>query len=79
MIPKEFIASLDLPAEKAAALQAAIKKEVYFNGLLYRAGIAPGAAAAILRATDTTGIDESKDALNLERVRVEWTDFQTHK
>lgn len=75
MISKEFIDSLNLTPDNAAALQAAIAKESYYHGLLYRIGITPGAIAAIMRNTDTSKIDERQDALNAERARVEWAGF----
>lgn len=75
MINKDFVNSLNLPAEKTAELQAALDRESYYSSLLYRAGIMPGAIGAIMRATDTGKIDPEKDDLNMERVRVEWAEF----
>lgn len=75
MISKELIESLNLPPEKAAELQAALRKEDFYRSILYRAGVAPATIPAIMRTVDTGSIDESKAELYIERARVEWKDF----
>ena len=75
MISKEFYASLDLPPDKAAALETAIRKEDFYRDALYKAGIYPQTIPAIMRTVDTSNIDETKQELYIERARVEWSEF----
>ena len=75
MIPREFIKSLNLPPDKEAELQKAIEKERLYYSILHKAGIMPGAAAAIMRTADTSGIDEAKEEIYLEKAKVEYSDF----
>lgn len=79
MIPAEFIQSLDLPPDKAAELQAALRKEDFYRSILYKAGVFPRTIPAVMKMIDTTGIDESKEALYLERAKVEFADFIPQK
>lgn len=75
MISKDFIESLNLPPDKAAELQAALRKESFYRDVLHRAGVYPTVIENILNVTDTGSIDESKAELYIERARVEWKDF----
>ena len=75
MISKDFLESLNLPPDKAAELQAALRKESFYRDVLHRAGVSPQTIPAIMNVTDTGSIDESKAELYIERARVEWKDF----
>lgn len=75
MISKDFLESLNLPPDKAAELQAALKKESFYRDVLHRAGVIPSVIENIMNVTDTGSIDETKAELYIERARVEWKDF----
>lgn len=75
MISKDFIRSLDLPPEKAAELQAALRKESFYRNVLHKAGIMPKLIETVMSVTDTGSVDETKEELYIERARVEWKDF----
>lgn len=75
MISNDFFASLELPPDKTAALETAIRKELFYRDILLKAGIMPGVIGNILKVTDTGNIDETKPELYIERARVEWRDF----
>lgn len=75
MINSDFLASLDLPPDKTAALETAIRKELFYRDILLKAGIMPGVIGNILKVTDTGNIDETKAELYIERARVEWSEF----
>ena len=75
MISNELIESLNLPPEKAAELQAALRKESFYRDVLHRAGVMPSVIENIMNLTDTGSIDETKRELYIERARVEWKDF----
>ena len=79
MISKDFIESLNLPPDKAAELQAALRKESFYRDVLHRAGVFPKVIESILSVTDTGSIDETKAELYIERARVEWKDFIPQK
>ena len=72
MITKEFIQSLELSPEKAEALQTALRKEDFYRAVLYKTGIPPKIIPSIM---NTATIDESKEALYIERATVEWGDL----
>lgn len=75
MIPQKFFESLDLPPDKAAALQDAMRKDNFYREILHRAGIMPKMVEIILRTVDTSGIDLEQGDLLTEKARVEWADF----
>lgn len=75
MITKEFIQSLELSPEKAEALQTALRKEDFYRAVLYKTGIPPKIIPSIMKTVDTATIDESKEALYIERATVEWGDL----
>jgi len=75
MITQEFLASLDLPPDKAAALQDALQKDSFYREVLHRAGIMPKMVELILRTVDTSGIDLEQGDLLTEKAKIEWRDF----
>lgn len=79
MISKDFIKSLNLPPEKAAELQAALRKESFYRSVLHKAGIMPKLVETVMSVTDTGNVDETQEELYIERARVEWKDFIPQK
>lgn len=79
MISKELIESLNLPPDKAAELQAALRKEDFYRSILYRAGVMPKVIPAIMRTVDTSGIDTAKEEYYTEAAKVEYKDFIPQK
>jgi hypothetical protein len=57
MITQEFLESLDLPPDKAAALQDAMKKDSAYRNMLHHIGVFPGAVEAIMRTVDAAALD----------------------
>lgn len=75
MITQKFLESLDLPPDKAAALQDALRKDSFYREVLHRAGIMPKMVELILRTVDTSGIDLEQGDLLTEKAKIEWADF----
>lgn len=79
MITQEFLESLDLSPDKAAALQDAMKKDSAYRNMLHRIGVHPGAVEAIMRTVDAAALDTDNMELLTEKARVEWRDFIPQK
>ena len=75
MLTEKFIESLDLPPDKAAALQDAMKKDSAYRNMLHRIGVMPGAVEPIMRTVDASKIDPTQAELLTEKARIEWADF----
>lgn len=70
-----FIDSLGLPEDKAAMLRDYMRKQSFYRGILYKAGIYPHAIEGIMKLVDVRDIDESKADILTEKARVEWADL----
>ena len=75
MVNNAFIDSLGIEKEKADALKDALRKDSFYRNILYKVGVFPGAIETILKATDTSKIDETQADILTEKARVEWADF----
>lgn len=75
MVNDSFIDSLGIDPDKAETLKTALKKDSFYRNILYKVGVFPGAIETILKATDTSKIDETQADILTEKARVEWADF----
>ena len=79
MITQEFLESLDLPPDKAAALQDAMKKDSAYRNMLHHIGVMPGAVEPIMRTVDAAALDLDDMELLTEKAKTEWRDFIPQK
>ena len=79
MITQKFLESLDLPPDKAAALQDAMKKDSAYRNMLHRIGVMPGAVEPIMRTVDAAALDLDDMELLTEKAKTEWASFIPQK
>lgn len=75
MTLKEYVDSLELTEDKAATLRKAWDKYEFYRNVLCRAGVIPTMTKALLRGVDLDSVDDTQEALLIEKAKAEFCDF----
>ena len=75
MTLKEYVDSLGLPEEKAASLRKALDKYEFYRNVIVKAGVIPTMTKALLRGVDLDSVDDTQEALLIEKAKAEFSDF----